>query len=155
MFETTSLALRAAIASLLGSCFAVALLAFSHGGAHAQTPNAELGASAGLADRGNAINAFGVERKAGPWELTAAATADQTWQPTLVGPGQFDQAGAPTARQRASEPAFGIPESIDRGAKLGLGLMWPWSRQRALRLEFENRSGNVSDRVRVGVQMRF
>lgn len=30
MFENSSLAWRAAIASLLGSCFAVALLAYSH-----------------------------------------------------------------------------------------------------------------------------
>ena len=39
MFETTSLSFRAVIASLLGSCFGVALILATHG-AQAQTPEA-------------------------------------------------------------------------------------------------------------------
>lgn len=157
MFETSSLAFRAAIASLLGSCFAVAMLAFSHG-ALAQAPDAYLGINLDQGDRSAAVHGFDVGLKASTWALIAATSDDDLpWEPALVGLGQHSQTGAATAHLLANELAFDAPAATARSAKLGLGLglLWPWSAQRALRLEFENRGGNANDLVRLGVQMRF
>lgn len=155
MFETSSLAFRAAIASLLGSCFAVAMLAFSHG-AWAQASDVRLGFNLSQGDRNAAVHGFDVGFKASPWALIAAAgDDDQRWEPALVSLGQRSQPVAATAHQLATEPAFNAPAATARNAKLGLGLLWPWSAQRALRLEFENRGGTADDLVRLGVQMRF
>lgn len=155
MFETSSLAFRAAIASLLGSCFAVAMLAFSHG-ARAQASDAHIGLNLGQGHRSAAVHGFDVGFKASTWALIAATgDDDQRREPALVGLGQRSQPVAATAHQLATEPAFNAPAATARNAKLGLGLLWPWSAQRALRLEFENRGGTADDLVRLGVQMRF
>lgn len=101
MFETTSLSFRAVIASLLGSCFGVAMILATHG-AHAQTPEASVDVA-----RGTTLGSLRVS------SLTSMAYGRPA-APGLRVPDRGSDAGATVRGQRA-------PTRVPRGDSESLG----------------------------------
>lgn len=130
MFDPpSSLPMRAAIASVLGGLFGVALILFSHGAA-AQTTPIEVAPQASVAaSTGMAIKRVG----------DAALRALRGGDPAI-------DAGNPGAR--------GLRIN-DNGAdgEAGAGLRWHMAPRRVLRSKVENPRGN--DQVSLGLQVRF
>ena len=125
--QPTSLPMRAAVASFLGSLFGVALILFSHT-ASAQTPDTELAPSTSVAtSTGAAIKRLG----------DAALRAMRGGDPTI-------DAGDPGAR--------GLRIN-DTSGEAGAGLRWHMAPRRVLRSEVGNPRGN--DQIGLGLQVRF
>ena len=125
--QPTSLPMRAAVASFLGSLFGVALILFSHTAA-AQTPELDSAAApSAAASTGAAIKRLG----------DAALRAMRGGDPTI-------DAGDPGAR--------GLRIN-DTSGEAGAGLRWHMAPRRVLRSEVDNPRGN--DQIGLGLQVRF
>lgn len=125
--QPPSLPMRAAIASLLGGLFGVALILATNS-AQAQTPEAAAPATMSTsAATGAAIMRLG----------DAALRALRSPEPTLAG-------GAPGSR--------GLRIN-DTSGEEGGGLRWQMAPRRVLRSEVENPRGG--DQISLGVQLRF
>jgi hypothetical protein len=124
--EPPSLPMRAAIASLLGSCFGVAMILFTHG-AQAQALAAVEGPAYAVEPRGAAVR------------LGDAALAAMRGPAAMLGAGQPGARGL-RLNDTGSEPAVGLR-------------LQPLSR-RTLRSDAES-ARSSSDPLTLGVQVRF
>lgn len=175
MFESTSLPLRAAIASLLGSCFGIALILFTHS-AKAQAPDPEvaraeqrdtttlrlfggrrptarLGWEAQIVrfgdEHGSSIGLIAEKR---PWLVGASAVCTLAGPYNLTG---YGKVGAQALRSRYRD-ALGSP-APDSGTELGLGagVRWQFAPKSLAQFELETIGGGIGNVLSLGLQLRY
>jgi opacity protein-like surface antigen len=172
IFDQRSKHLRPLLSSVAGACLSAAMLLTAHG-AQAQVRSPYMGIGVGSTDYNTGIKLFGgaaltqqfgweaqflhFGNDRGPgfdasaWALGLSAVGYLPIQHNLSG---FGKLGVHYVRGQTDILGNRFSDSsLELG--LGIGALWQFTPQHAMRVEFENIGGNGGDVFSVGVQMKF